>query len=177
MKPWLVSCLSLLALGSTAGSTSGCTSVARQESLDAKEAKWHSIEVKSPSDRVLWQLTLLSLQNQGFPLAAGTDPGAGEVATGWKNDMQPFRGKGERRRAIVRMKPLEPGRWKLEARVQVEHNQNLVTPLDASRADWKPIADDEALTMVVLQHIRARLGPEFELSPAPKSGAGGGLSF
>lgn len=156
-------CLSLLALA--------CVSVARQAELDAKAARWRSIEVESPSDRVVWALTLLALESQGFPPGA-RDPAAGEVTSGWKTDLQPFRGEGQRRRARVRLQPLEPGRWKVEARVQVELNQNLVSPLDASRAEWEPGPDDEKASQVLLQHVRARLQPELERappSPAPRA--------
>jgi len=146
--------------------SAACTSVARQEALDEKQARWQELEVAAPSDRVVWQLTLLSLQNQGFPLAAGSDLGARHVESGWKTDLQPFRGEGERRRAVVKLTPLAPGRWKLEARVKREHNQNLVTPLDPVRAEWEPAADDETAAKVLLKHIGARLRPELELQPA-----------
>jgi hypothetical protein len=144
-----------------------CTSVARQEALDSKEARWHALEVQSPSDRVVWQLTLLSLQTQGYPLAAGSDLGARLVESGWKTDLQPFKGEGQRRRAVVKLTPLAPGRWKLEARVKVEHNQNLVSPLDPVRAEWEHAPDDEMAAKVLLQHIGARLRPELEVQPAP----------
>jgi hypothetical protein len=145
-----------------------CTSVARQEALDAKEARWKTIEVAAPSDRVVWQLSLLTLQGQGYPLASGTDSGARVVESGWKTDLQPFRGEGQRRQAVVRMSPLGPGRWKLEARVRCEHNMNLVTPLQAERAEWKPAPDDELAAQVLLQHIRARLAPELPPSPGSR---------
>jgi hypothetical protein len=148
----------LLALASSA-----CVSVARQESLDAKEARWKSIEVDSPSDRVVWQLSLLALQSQGYPLGPGTDPGEREIHSGWKTDLQPFRGDGTRRRAILRLEPVEAGRWKLEARVRVESNQNLVAPLDPVRAEWKAAPDDEGAAQVLLQHVRSRLKPELSL--------------
>lgn len=141
-----------------------CTSVARQEEQDKKVARWKEAEVAAPSDRVLWQLTLLSLRTQGYPLAAGTDLGSRVVESGWKTDMQPFRGEGERRRAVVKLTPLEPGRWKLEARVKRENNENLVTPLDPVRAEWEPAADDEAAAEILLQHIRARLKPELGIA-------------
>jgi hypothetical protein len=144
-----------------------CTSVARQEALDAKEARWQTLEVSAPSDRVVWQLTLLSLQSQGYPLAAGSDLGARQVESGWKTDLQPFRGAGQRRRATVKLSPLGPGHWKLEARVKCEHNLNLVSPLDPVRAEWEHAADDEASAKILLQHIRARLRPELELQPKP----------
>jgi hypothetical protein len=145
---------------------SACTSVARQEELDSKEARWKEIEVEAPSDRVVWQLTLLTLRTQGYPLAAGTDMGAGTVTSGWKQDLQPFRGEGERRRAILRMTPLEAGRWKLEARVQCEHNENLVSPLQAELAEWEPAADDPVEAQVLLQHVRSRLAPALEPASA-----------
>lgn len=146
--------------------SAACTSVARQEALDDKEERWQSLEVAAPSDRVVWQLTLLSLQSQGFPLAAGSDLGARQVESGWKTDLQPFRGEGERRRAIVKLTPLAPGRWKLEARVRSEHNMNLVTPLDPVRAEWKAAADDESAAKILLRHIGTRLQPELEFQPA-----------
>ena len=137
-----------------------CVSQARQDALDSKEARWSSIEVEAPSDRVVWQLALLALSSQGYPLAAGTDPGARAVQSGWRTDLQPFQGEGQRRRAMLRLEALEPGRWKVEARVQVEHNKNLVSPLDPARADWKGAADDETAARTLLQHVRARLAPE-----------------
>jgi hypothetical protein len=146
-------------------SAAACTSKARQEELDAKEPRWKVLEVEAPSDRLLWQLILLAIQTQGYPLASGTDPGARQVESGWKTDMQPFKGEGRRWRAVVRMAPVERGLWKVEARVKCEHNQNLVSPLDPVRAQWEPIADDESKAQVLLQHIRARLRPELELAP------------
>jgi hypothetical protein len=150
-----------------------CASVARQEALDAKAERWQTLEVSAPSDRVVWQLTLLSLGSQGYPLAAGSDPGARQVESGWKTDLQPFRGEGERRRAVVKLTPLAPGRWKLEARVKCEHNQNLVSPLDPVRAEWERAPDDESAAKILLHHIGARLRPELEVQPPPAPEGGG----
>lgn len=148
-----------------------CSSVARKEAEDAKKARWQEAEVAAPSDRVLWQLTLLSLQSQGYPLASGSDPGSRQVESGWKTDMQPFKGEGERRRAVVKLTPVERGKWKVEARVRCEHNQNLVSPLDPVRAEWEPAADDESAAKVLLRHIQARLKPELEVKPKPGGAA------
>lgn len=148
-----------------------CTSVARQEELDSKEARWKSVEVEAPSDRVVWQLMLLTLRTQGYPMAAGTDVGAGTIQSGWKTDLQPFRGEGERRRAILRMTPLEAGRWKVEARVQCETNENLVSPLQPELAEWEHAADDAVEAQVLLQHVRSRLTPDAE--DAPKEAGSG----
>ena len=157
----------LLVLGTTL-LLAGCTSVARQQSLDDKAEQWRSLEVAAPSDRMVWQLMLLALQTQGFPLAAGTDPGARQVESGWKTDLQPFRGEGTRRKATLKLAPIEKGRWKLEARVRVQKNMNLVTPLDATRAEWEPTGDDPTTAQILLQHVRARLRPELEVGAKPQ---------
>lgn len=142
-----------------------CESVARQEAEAEKLAQWRSIEVEAPSDRMVWQLMLLSMQNQGFPMAAGTDPGARQVESGWKTDLQPFQGDGRRWRAVLKLAPIEKGRWKVEARVQVEKNMNLVTPLDAMRAEWESTADDPMMAQILLQHVKSRLRPQLEFEP------------
>jgi hypothetical protein len=129
------------------------------------EGTWRTLEVAAPTDRMVWQLTLLSLQSLGYPLASGTDSGAHQVETGWKTDLQPFRGEGQRVRAIVRVAPVERGRWKVEARVKREINDNLVSPLDPTRAQWKPADDDVAMANMILMHVRARLAPELEIQP------------
>jgi len=143
----------------------GCKSVARQEAEQEKLAQWREIEVEAPSDRMVWQLMLLSMQNQGFPLAGGTDPGARQVESGWKTDLQPFRGDGRRMRATLKLTPIEKGRWKIEARVMVQKNMNLVTPLDATRAEWEETADDPQTATILLQHVKSRLRPQLELAP------------
>jgi hypothetical protein len=132
---------------------------------DEPEPVWRTLEVAAPTDHMVWQLTLLSLQNLGYPLASGTDSGAHQVETGWKMDMQPFRGEGQRVRAVVKMSPVERGRWKVEARVRREVNDNLVSPLDPTRAQWKPAEDDVGLANMILMHVRARLAPELEIQP------------
>lgn len=145
---------------------SACQSVARSEAEQEKLAQWREIEVEAPSDRMVWQLMLLSMQNQGFPMAGGTDPGTRQVESGWKTDLQPFQGDGRRKRAILKLAPIEKGRWKIEARVVVQKNMNLVTPLDATRAEWEPTADDPMTATILLQHVKSRLRPELELAPA-----------
>jgi len=157
MRQLFLSCCLLVTLPAA-----GCESVARQEAQAEKEARWKTIEVAAPSDRMVWQLMLLALQSKGYPLAGGTDPGSRQVESGWKTDLQPFRGEGNRKRAVLKLSPIEKGRWKVEARVRVEKNENLVTPLDATRAEWKPTGDDAAEAAVLLQHVQARLRPELE---------------
>mgnify|MGYP001610721913 CR=1 FL=1 len=167
MKSWI------LVLGlACASPVLACKSVARQEAENEKIAQWRTLEVAAPSDRMVWQLMLLALQNQGFPLAAGTDPGSRQVESGWKTDLQPFRGEGNRKKAMLKLAPIEKGRWKLEARVRVEKNENLVTPLDATRAEWEPTGDDPTTAQILLQHVRARLRPELEVGAKPEKPQG-----
>lgn len=134
------------------------------------DGRWRGVQLAAPSDHMVWQLTLLSLQGMGFPLAAGTDSGSGHVVTGWKTDLQPFRGEGRRWRAEVRMTPVESGLWRLEARVERERNENLVTPLDPTRADWQPDGSDERSAQILLMHVQARLNPSLEPAPARSEG-------
>jgi hypothetical protein len=149
-----------LALAALAASLPGCTSTPESEPA------WRSVEVDAPSDRVLWQLTLLSLQNLGYPLGAGLDRSGGIVTTGWKTDLHPFSGQGQRTRAEVRLAPVERGRWNVRARVERETNENMTDPLNAARAQWQAGPDDERTADILLMHIRARLDPELELAPA-----------
>ena len=97
----------------------------------------------------------------------------GIVTTGWKTDLQPFSGEGMRTRAEVRMSPIEPGRWRLRARVEKELNKSMANPLDASRAEWKTAPDDERTAGILLMHIRSRLDPELEFAPVPPAEASG----
>ena len=146
-----------------------CASTSEEEE---EEGLWREAEVSAPSDRVLWQLTLLSLQNLGYPLSSGLDPSGGVVTTGWKTDLQPFSGEGMRTRAVVKLSPIEPGRWKVRARVAKELNKAMASPLDATRAEWKEAPDDERTAAIVLMHIRSRLDPKLEIAPAPQAEAG-----
>ena len=140
-----------------------CASTNEEE---VEEGLWREAEVNAPSDRVLWQLTLLSLQNLGYPLSSGLDPSSGIVTSGWKTDLQPFSGEGMRTRASVRIAPIEPGRWKVRTRVEKELNKAMASPLDATRAEWKPAPDDERTAGIILMHIRSRLDPKLEIAPA-----------
>ena len=127
---------------------------------------WKEVELEAPTDHVLWQLTLLSIQNMGFPLGSELDPTSGRVQTGWKTELQPFRGEGTRSRAHLRLEPIEPGRWKVRARVEREQNMALAAPLDPQRAEWEAAGDDERMALVLLHHIQSRLDPKIELTPA-----------
>lgn len=129
---------------------------------------WQRVEVPSPSDRVLWKVTLLSLEKGGFPLGGGLDPSSMQLTTGWKLDLAPFSRQGTRRQAEVRMKPSARGVWDVEARVKCQINKSLVKPLDPQYAQWEWTGDDVVAARVLVQHVRSFLQEDIELSDAPE---------
>jgi hypothetical protein len=124
---------------------------------------WQSAVVESPSDRVLWKITLLSVERMGFPLASGLDPSSGIVTTGWKTNLQPFSGDGTRARAEVRIEAEGPRQWRVRAHVQKQVNKSLVAPLDPTRAEWEWVPDDSTQTSILLRHIVAAFEPDLEV--------------
>lgn len=113
--------------------------------------------LEAPSERLLWDVTIQVLQHQDFPVGTGLDPSVRTATTGWRNDLQPFRGKGFRERAIVAIEPLGEGRFEVRARVERQYNMDLVRPLDLSYADWKDAPDDREAASAILQALRSSL--------------------
>lgn len=128
---------------------------------------WTEDTVHAPSERVLWQLSLVALQNLRFPIAGGLDPSSGVIESGWKTQLHPFQGEGFRERAEIRFQPVEPGVWRVRVRVRRQTNESLTSPLDPTRAEWEWAPDDERIAQILLQHVRSRLGDELELSDEP----------
>jgi len=114
-------------------------------------------EIEAPSERLLWDVVVLSVQRENFPVGTGLDPSTRTAASGWRNDLAPFRGQGFRERAIVQIEPLGEGRFEVVVRVERELNMDIARPLDLSYADWKPDADDEDAALLILQSIRSQL--------------------
>ncbi len=150
--------LAVLLLGFTA-----CSSTPREP-----DPSWQQGPVQAPSDRVLWKVSLLSLQKMGFPLAGGLDPSSMVAESGWRNHLAPFSGDGFRVMAEVHMDPLGPGEWDVRTRVKKQRNMSIVKPLDARYAEWEWVADDVTAARVLLQHIRTFLEPGIELKERPE---------
>lgn len=126
------------------------------------EPQWQNLEVKAPSDRILWKVANMALNNRGYP--RGTlDLAQMEVETGWRNDLAPFRGEGYRTKAHVAMEPLDRGVWTVDVRVQKAINMELERPLSLAHAEWKEVPDDVFAARVILQHIRSLLPDDIEL--------------
>ena len=159
-RRWLLGLVLCAALAA-----SGCSAIEKSE----PEPAWQSAVVHAPSDRVLWKLVLQALQRMDYPLGAGLDPGGMKVETGWRLDMHPFSRKGERKMAVLKMKPEERGSWKVEARVKKQTNKELARPLDPRYADWEWEPDDVDEARVLLQHVRSALDDGRTLT-APDSG-------
>jgi len=124
---------------------------------------WREAEVESPSDRVLWKIVLLEVERMGFPITGGLDPSSGELQSGWLTNLQPFSGKGTRKRAEVHMKPVEKGRWLVRAHVAQQVNRALADPLDPSRAEWEWASEDVVSAEILLRHVVSAMSPTLEI--------------
>jgi hypothetical protein len=129
------------------------------------DPEWVSDEFPATSERVLWQVTRMTLEKEGFPVGAGLDPSTVIATSGWRLDLAPFRGQGFREQAQVRFERLEPGRYKVEVRVRHEINQDIVRPLDPQYAEWEPAPDRTDRAHVLLQRIKSWMGTELEFEP------------
>lgn len=125
------------------------------------EPQWQRLEVDAPSDRILWKVANMSVNNRGYPRGE-LDLAEMEIESGWRNDLAPFRGEGYRTKAHLKMDPIEPGRWAVDARVEKEVNKALTRQLSLADADWEPVPDDVAGARVLLQHIRSLLPDDIE---------------
>lgn len=119
---------------------------------------WQESEVTASSERVLWEVTLLSLEKSGFPIGARVDPAKLHAISGWMISLAPFRGKGYREQCEVRYTPAGPRTWKVAVRVRREKNDDLVRPLDLTYAQWVPEPDNEERARIVLQYVKSMLG-------------------
>jgi hypothetical protein len=127
---------------------------------------WREVELTAPSDRVLWQLSHLSLSKMDFPRGAVNDPASGTIQTGWRTRLHPFQGEGYRERAEIQIRPVESGSWMVRTRVGKQINEALLNPLDPSRAEWKWTRDDRNTAAILLMHIRSLLEPELRFQEA-----------
>jgi hypothetical protein len=135
--------------------------------------QWVGGNVKAKSEEILWQVITHSLDRNGFALGAGVDRGKHQAVTGWKTFVAPFKGEGYRERCYVEYSRSESaaGGFDMRVRVERETNEDIVRPLDLSYADWQPTADNVDKAKIVFGHIRATLGPQFEMRDKEKAAA------
>lgn len=124
---------------------------------------WISADVQAPSENLLWQVVVRALQHEGFPVGNGLDPVNRVATSGWANDLAAFSRKGVRRRAVVRIEQApdgpdgDGGGWRLDVRVEVERNMNIIKPTDPSFAEWEEAPDDKERAELIVQAIRSQI--------------------
>jgi len=128
------------------------------------EPKWIKADVTAGNDRLLMDVTALSLQKTGFPIGSGIDPGQLTVVTGWNTSLAPFRGKGWREKCEVHYKKTADRKYEVSIRVQREKNDDILRPLDLTYAKWIPAEDNQERARYVLQHVRSLLGGDIQIS-------------
>jgi hypothetical protein len=132
------------------------------------EPVWIADEVPAPSENVLWKVVLRSLDKEGFPLGTGLDPATRTATTGWFHSLAPFRKKGYRERAIVKIAMAAPDRYDVIVRVQRDINDDITRPMDLQYARWEGAPDNEQRARIVLHRIRAWLAEDIEVGPEPR---------
>ena len=125
---------------------------------------WVEDEVDAASQRLLWQITAIALEKEDFPVGTGVDPSTEEVTTGWRLDLAPFKGEGFRTQAHVRYEKAAPGKYRVFVRVARESNEDLAHPMDPSYAKWKRAPDDTVQAQIIIQHIKAWMAGDLEVS-------------
>ena len=106
---------------------------------------------------------MFALQKTNFPVGSGLEPGKMVAVSGWQTQLAPFHGEGTREQCEIRYTPIDGRKYKVQVRVKKEHNDDIHRPLDLSYADWQEDPDDTERARIVLGHIKALLGPDFEL--------------
>jgi hypothetical protein len=132
------------------------------------DGTWIRGNVEASSNRVLWRVTLLAMDKLGFPRSPHVDPNSLHCESGWKTQLQPFRGQGTRHMAVVDMTPVGDGTWDLKVRVKLQVNMTLAKPLDPTYAEWEWRNDDYRAAQVLLQHIKTYLPSTIEVRERPK---------
>jgi len=119
---------------------------------------WVESSAPTVSRRVLWEVTRIAFEREGFPqVAPGFDPVNNTVTSGWRTELAPFSGQGFRERAWVKYSTTDTGNLSIEVRVQREVNKNLARPLDPQYADWEEARDSKERARFLLQVIKGSL--------------------
>lgn len=124
-----------------------------------KPAQWVDATLEAPSDRILWDVTVVSLQKTGFPIGTGLEPGKLIAVSGWHNSLAPFKGDGFRERVHVVYTPQGERKYAVKVRVERETNEDITHPLDLSYAEWESAPDNVTRAQIVLGYVKALLAP------------------
>lgn len=132
------------------------------------DPKWVDGTVEAASDTILWQVTVLSLEKNGFPVGSGVDRGKLVAVSGWHTSLAPFKSDGYRERCHIELAPGNARSYGIKVRVERERNEDISHPLDLSYAQWEPDPDNVARAQTVLGYIKATLGGAYESTPRQK---------
>jgi hypothetical protein len=133
--------------------------------LGANPESWIEGDVNIASERLLRQIATIAMEKNGLP--PGTEEGnlQSTVSSGWKVQLQPFKGDGTRAKAHMQYEEKSTSVWHVYIRVQKDTNEELARPLDLTQAQWASGPDDDAWATRILKTMQAMLGTEFHLSP------------
>lgn len=140
----------------SAGWVGGCGATER-------EPQWVTAEIACPSEQVLWEFLLLSLNRSGFPLGMDVDPAERKLKSGWRTSLAPFKGKGWREKATVEYDRIRTGLYDVRVAVQREINNDLLRPLDPSFAQWEETDDNLEHAQHVLTFLESFIGADLSL--------------
>ena len=150
----------ILMLSFSSAFLSGCATT--------EQVNWLDDKVHAGSDRVLWEVTRMALDKNGFPIGAGLDEAHLVATSGWHISLAPFRGKGFREQCEIKYTRSAPGEYAVKLRVKREKNDDLVHPLDLTYAEWVAEPDNQERAQIVLQYIKSLLGGEYRARDKPK---------
>lgn len=151
----LALCLGLLA--------AGCSALG----LGPKRV-WVEEELPGPSDEVVWQVVVRSLERMSFPRGSGLDRTLLYAESGWRTHPGTHKGKGYRVKAHVQVEGAGGDRYLVRVRVERQKNVALVNPADLRYAEWEAEPDDEGQARILLQHVKTFLTPDLSGGGAPR---------
>ncbi len=131
------------------------------------EGDWSEADITIASERVLRQAAQIALQKNGFSPGTATDEAHKTVSSGWKVELQPFKGDGMRRRAHVQYEEKAARTFLVSVRVEKETNEALGKPLDLASAEWESADDDTAAASRILRYMQTVFGAETSLRGPP----------
>ena len=123
---------------------------------DPSEGRWEQIVLEDPMPRRDLLLACeYAISQAGYPKGT-TDALRGTVFSDWEVRLQPFRNKGMRYKAILRVSDSEGG-IVVRSRVIAERNIEGDDTLDSSAAEWEAVNDDQGQSRVLIQFLRSQL--------------------
>jgi len=123
---------------------------------DPSEGRWEQIVLEDTMPRRDLLLACeYAISQAGYPKGT-TDALRGTVFSDWEVRLQPFRNKGMRYKAILRVSDSD-GKIAVRSRVISERNIEGDDTLDSSAAEWEAVNDDQGQSRVLMQFLSSQL--------------------